>query len=95
MWCRDTDHMTIWITSRNRENWGVVRNTKYLASLTHPDQNRDTIFMYAQSETHAKEVFPSIILGEFKVTELFEGTTPISISFLPRWETRFFLTYSG
>ncbi|MDD1729453.1 MAG: EVE domain-containing protein [Methanospirillum sp.] len=34
----------------------------------------DIILIYARSETHANEVFPSVILGEFKVTELFQDT---------------------
>jgi predicted RNA-binding protein len=37
----------------------------------------DTILMYDRSEVHAKEVFPSAILGEYKVTELFEDTKPL------------------
>lgn len=37
----------------------------------------DTILMYARSDTHVKEVFPSVVLGEFNVNELLEDTTPL------------------
>ncbi len=40
----------------------------------------DTILMYARSETHVKEVLPSVILGEFTVTELIEDTKPLFIA---------------
>lgn len=33
--------------------------------------------MYARSEIHGKEVFPSVILGDYKVIELFEDTKRI------------------
>ena len=33
--------------------------------------------MYARSEIHAKEVFPSVIMGEYKVTELFVYDSPL------------------
>ena len=36
--------------------------------------------MFAKSETHAKEVFPSVILGEIKVIELFEDTKSFFIA---------------
>jgi predicted RNA-binding protein len=78
--------MAIWIASGNRENgevarkhniWGVPKRSKGLHSRV---KVGDTILMYARSETHAKEVFPSIILGEYTVTELFEGTSPLFIA---------------
>lgn len=49
----------------------------------------DTILMYARSETHAKEVFPSVILGEYKVTELFEDTAPLFITPLQMGDEKF------
>lgn len=75
--------MAIWIASGNRENWKVVKKhniwgvPKRSRSLHTRVKVGDTILRYARSETHAKEVFPSVILGEFKVTELFEDTTPL------------------
>lgn len=75
--------MSYWIASGNRENWEVVKKhniwgvPKRSKSLHTRVKVGDTILMYARSETHAKEVFPSVILGEFKVTELFEDTRPL------------------
>lgn len=75
--------MAIWIASGNRENWEVVKKhniwgvPKRNKSLHTRVKTGDTILMYARSETHAKEVFPSVILGEFKVTEIYEDTTPL------------------
>lgn len=75
--------MAIWIASGNRENWEVVKKhniwgvPKRSKSLHSRVKVGDTILMYARSETHAKEIFPSVILGEFKVTELFEDTAPL------------------
>lgn len=92
--------MAIWIASGNRENWEVVKKyniwgvPKRSKSLHTRVKVGDIILMYARSETHAKEVFPSVILGEFKVTELFEDTKPL-LPLLPRWETRSSRTGSG
>jgi len=75
--------MTIWIASGNRENWEVARKhniwgvPKRSKALHSRKKKGDTILIYARSETHAKEVLSSVILGEFKVTELFEDTTPL------------------
>jgi len=75
--------MTIWIASGNRENWEVVKKhniwgvPKRSKGLYSRVKVGDTILIFARSETHTKEVFPSVIMGEFKVTELFEDTTPL------------------
>ncbi len=75
--------MAIWIASGNRENWEIVKKHNIWGV---PKRNKglhsrvkvgDTVLMYARSETHANEVFPSIILGEFRVTELFEDSTQL------------------
>ena len=75
--------MAIWIASGNRENWevlkkhniwGVPKRSKGLHSRVNKG---DTILIYARSETHAKEVFPSVIMGEYRVTEIFEDTNPL------------------
>lgn len=78
--------MAIWIASGNRENWEVARKhniwgvPKRSRSLHTRVKVGDTILMYARSEVHSKEVFPSVILGEFKVTELFEDSQPLFIA---------------
>ncbi len=75
--------MTYWIASGNRENWEVVKKhsiwgvPKRSKSLHTRVKVGDTLLMYAKSETHAKEVLPSAILGEFTVTELFEDAKPL------------------
>jgi len=75
--------MAIWIASGNRENWEIVKKhniwgvPKRSKSLHTRVKVGDTILMYARSETHAKEVFPSVILGEYTVTELFEDAKPL------------------
>ena len=75
--------MAIWIASGNRENWEVVKKhniwgvPKRSKGLHSRVKVGDTILIYARSETHAKEVFPSVIMGEYKVTELYEDTTPL------------------
>ena len=75
--------MAIWIASGNRENWegvkkhniwGVPKRSKGLHSRV---KVGDIILIYARSETHVKEVFPSVIMGEYIVTELYEDTTPL------------------
>ncbi len=75
--------MAIWIASGNRENWEVVKKhniwgvPKRSKGLHSRVKVGDTILIYARSETHAKEVLPSVIFGEYKVTELFEDNTPL------------------
>jgi predicted RNA-binding protein len=75
--------MTIWIASGNRQNWEVVKRDniwgvpKRGKGLHSRVKAGDTILMYARSETHTKEVLPSVILGEFKVIELFEDNKPL------------------
>ncbi len=75
--------MTYWIASGNRENWEVVKKhniwgvPKRSRSLHGRVKVGDNILIYARSETHGKEVLPSVILGEFAVTELFEDTKPL------------------
>ncbi len=54
--------------------WGVPKRSR---SLHIGVKVGDIILMYARSETHAKEVFPSVILGEYTVTELYEDTKPL------------------
>lgn len=72
--------MTYWIASGNWEIvkkhniWGVPKRSKSLHTRV---KIGDIIFIFARSETHAKEVFPSVILGEFQVTELFEDIKPL------------------
>lgn len=77
------DTMAIWIASGNRQNWevvkkhniwGVPKRSKGLHSRVKPG---DTILMYVRSETHGDTVLPSAIMGEFKVTELFEDGKPL------------------
>lgn len=75
--------MAYWIASGNRENWEVVKSQniwgvpKRSKSLHSRVKVGDTILMYARSEIHGKEVFPSVILGDYKVIELFEDTKRI------------------
>jgi predicted RNA-binding protein len=75
--------MTYWIASGNRENWEIVKKhhiwgvPKRSKSLHNRVKIGDVILIYARSETHANEIFPSVILGEFQVTELFEDIKPL------------------
>jgi predicted RNA-binding protein len=75
--------MAIWIASGNRENWEVVKThniwgvPKRSKGLHSRVKNGDTILIYARSETRGNDVLPSAIMGEYKVTELFEETTPL------------------
>ncbi|MDX8551966.1 EVE domain-containing protein [Methanospirillum sp. J.3.6.1-F.2.7.3] len=75
--------MTIWIASGNRENWEVARKhniwgvPKRSRGFHSRVKKGDTILIYARSETHGRETLPSVIFGEYKVTELFEDTTPL------------------
>ncbi len=75
--------MAYWIASGNRQNWEVVKKSniwgvpKRSQSLLNRVKVGDTILMYVRSEVHGKEVLPSAIMGEFKVTELFEDATPL------------------
>lgn len=75
--------MAIWIASGNRENWEVVKKhniwgvPKRSKGLHSRVKKGDTILIYARSETHEREVFPSVIMGEYKVNELFEDTSPL------------------
>lgn len=83
LWCSVSDHMAYWVASGNRENWEVVKKhniwgvPKRSRSLHSRVKPGDTILIYARSETHAKEVFPSVILGEYTVTELYEDSKPL------------------
>ncbi|QXO95901.1 EVE domain-containing protein [Methanospirillum purgamenti] len=70
--------MAIWIASGNRENWEVVKThniwgvPKRSKSLHTRVKVGDTILMYTRSEVRGKDVLPSAIMGEFKVTEIYE-----------------------
>jgi len=70
--------MAYWIASGNRENWEVVKThniwgvPKRSKSLHNRVEVGDTILMYTRSEVHGKDVLPSTIMGEFRVTEIYE-----------------------
>ena len=78
--------MAYWIASGNRENWEIVEThniwgvPKRSKSLHFRVKPGDTILMYVRSEVHGKELLPSAIMGEYKVTELFEDQTSLFIA---------------
>lgn len=75
--------MAYWIASGNRENWEIVKKhniwgvPKRSKGLHSRVKVGDSILMYARSEIHTKEVFPSVIMGAYSVTELFEDDSPL------------------
>jgi predicted RNA-binding protein len=75
--------LAYWIASGNRENWKIIKNhniwgvPKRSKSLHTRVKVGDTILMYVRSEVHGKEIFPSAIMGEYLVTELYEDLTPL------------------
>lgn len=75
--------MVYWVASGNRTNWEVVKKyhiwgvPQRSKSLHSRVKIGDNLLMYSRSETYEKEIYPSIITGEFLVTETFTDDTPL------------------